>query len=251
LTESVPPGTGPALAVALADPDAAVRAAAAASLRELVEVLVAEPELRAPLAAAAGGPDPLVRSSAVDVLRALRLGDRPLFAAALADPVVDVRIQAVRALVSVDAAEELRRAAKDASREVRVAAAHALGTVGGATDLAALLHDEDVLVRAAALGALATTGCPPPYEAPVVAALGDAAWQVRAGAAQALAAARPDAAVAALRGALGDGHADVRKAAVLALRAHVGRADARGALAAVADDPDADVRAYARLASKG
>ncbi|MFG2289585.1 fumarate reductase/succinate dehydrogenase flavoprotein subunit [Streptomyces sp. NPDC048595] len=250
LTESVPPGTGPALAAALADPDAAVRAAAGASLRELVEVLVEEPGLRAPLAAAVRGPDPLVRSSAVEVLRALRLGDRPLFAAALADPDVDVRIQAVRALVSVDAADELRRAAKDASREVRVAAAHALGTVGGAADLAALVHDEDVLVRAAALGALATTGCPPPYEAPVVAALDEAAWQVRAGAAQALAAARPETAVTALRSALRDGHADVRKAAVLALRAHAGRADARDALAAVADDPDADVRAYARLASK-
>ncbi|WP_407289063.1 fumarate reductase/succinate dehydrogenase flavoprotein subunit [Streptomyces sp. BP-8] len=250
LTESVPPGTGPALAAALADTDAAVRAAAGASLRELVEVLVPEPGLRAPLAAAVRGPDPRVRSSAVEVLRALRLGDRPLFAAALADPDVDVRIQAVRALVSVDAADELRRAAKDASREVRVAAAHALGTIGGAADLAALVHDEDVLVRAAALGALATTGCPPPYESLVVAALDDPAWQVRAGAAQALAAARPESAVAALRSALRDGHADVRKAAVLALRAHAGRADARGALAAVADDPDADVRAYARLASK-
>ncbi|MGW2407364.1 hypothetical protein ACWCXK_22890 [Streptomyces sp. NPDC001739] len=43
----------------------------------------------------------------------------------------------------------------------------------------------------------------------------------------------------------------MRRAAVLALRAHAGRADARSALAAAADDPDADVRAYARPAAKG
>ncbi|MFE7540745.1 hypothetical protein [Streptomyces platensis] len=57
--------------------------------------------------------------------------------------------------------------------------------------------------------------------------------------------------MAALRSALSDGHADVRKAGVLALRAHSARADARQALATVADDPDADVRAYARIATKG
>ncbi|GAO10730.1 putative oxidoreductase [Streptomyces lydicamycinicus] len=251
LTETVPSGTGQALATALADPDPAVRAAAGASLRELIEVLPPEPGLRAPLAAAVHGPDAVVRSAAVEVLRALRLGDRALFVTALTDPAVEVRVQAVRALVSVDAADELRRAARDASREVRVAAAHGLGTVGSPGDLAVPLRDEDVLVRAAALAALATTGCPPPYDAAAVAALGDPAWQVRSGAATALTAAAPEPAVAALRSALSDGHADVRKAGVLALRAHASRADARQALATVADDPDADVRAYARLATKG
>ncbi|MFF3542862.1 fumarate reductase/succinate dehydrogenase flavoprotein subunit [Streptomyces platensis] len=251
LTETVPPGTGQALAAALADPDPAVRAAAGASLRELIEVLPPEPGLSAPLAAAVHGPDAVVRSAAVEVLHALRLGDRALFATALTDPAVEVRVQAVRALVSVDAADELRRAAGDASREVRVAAAHGLGTVGSPGDLAVPLRDGDVLVRAAALVALATTGCPPPYDAAAVAALGDPAWQVRSGAATALTAAAPEPAVAALRSALSDGHADVRKAAVLALRAHSARADARQALATAADDPDADVRAYARLATKG
>ncbi|WP_411138276.1 fumarate reductase/succinate dehydrogenase flavoprotein subunit [Streptomyces sp. C10] len=251
LTETVPPGTGQALATALADPDPAVRAAAGASLRELIEVLPPEPGLRAPLAAAVHGPDAVVRSAAVEVLRALRLGDRALFTTALTDPAVDVRLQAVRALVSVDAADALRRAVQDPSREVRVAAAHGLGTVGGPGDLAVPLRDEDLLVRAAALTALATTGCPPPYDTAAVAALGDPAWQVRSGAATALAAAGPEPAVTALRSALSDGHADVRKAAVLALRAHSGHAEARQALATVADDPDADVRAYARLATKG
>ncbi|MFG3114770.1 fumarate reductase/succinate dehydrogenase flavoprotein subunit [Streptomyces sp. NPDC048197] len=252
LTEGVPAGTGPALAAALADPDPAVRAAAGASLRELVEVLEPEPELGTPLAAAVhDGLDAAVRAAAVEVLRALRLGDRALFAGALDDPAVEVRIQAVRALVSLDAVADLRRAAGDGSREVRVAAAHGLGPAGGPDDLAALLADPDPLVRAAALAALATTGCPPPYDAAAVAALDDPAWQVRAGAARALAAAGAGVAVPALGSALADPEADVRRAAVLALRAHAGRADARSALAAAADDPDADVRAYARLAAKG
>ncbi|MFJ9417115.1 fumarate reductase/succinate dehydrogenase flavoprotein subunit [Streptomyces sp. NPDC101227] len=251
LTESVPPGTGRALAALLADADPAVRAAAGASLRELVEVLPPEDELREPLGAAAvRGADPLVRSSALNVLYVLGLGDRPLFATALADPAVDVRIQAVRALVSVDAADDLRRAATDPSREVRVAAAHGLGAVGTPEHLAAPLRDADLLVRAAALAALATTGCPPPYDALAVAALDDEAWQVRAGAARALTAAAHGPAVPALRLALADGHADVRKAAVLALGRHTAHPDARRALATVADDPDADVRAYARLASR-
>jgi HEAT repeat len=48
----------------------------------------------------------------------------------------------------------------------------------------------------------------------------------------------------ALAGALGDPHADVRKAAVQALRGHPGTDDV---LASAAHDTDADVRAYARL----
>ncbi|MEU9111439.1 fumarate reductase/succinate dehydrogenase flavoprotein subunit [Streptomyces sp. NPDC048483] len=252
LTESVPIGTGQALAALLADADPAVRAAAGASLRELVEVLPPAAELREPLVtAAAHGADPLVRAAALNVLYVLGLGDRPRYAAALADPAVDVRIQALRALVSVDAADDLRRAVTDPSREVRVAAAHGLGTVGAPEHLADLLRDEDLLVRAAALAALATTGCPPPYDAIALTALEDQAWQVRAGAARALTAAAPEPAVPALRSALTDGHADVRKAAVLALGGHTSSPDALRALATVAHDPDADVRAHARLAATG
>ncbi|MEU9432493.1 fumarate reductase/succinate dehydrogenase flavoprotein subunit [Streptomyces sp. NPDC048252] len=130
LTETVPSGTGPALAEALRDPSAQVRAAAAASLRELVETLPAEPALRDGLAAALAEPDPVVRAAALDVLRALRLGDAALFAGSLTDADIAVRIEAVRALVSVDAAEELARAATaDPSREVRVTIAKSLATV--------------------------------------------------------------------------------------------------------------------------
>ncbi|MFD7240877.1 fumarate reductase/succinate dehydrogenase flavoprotein subunit [Streptomyces massasporeus] len=264
LTETLPPGTGTALASALRDSAAEVRAAAAASLRELVETLPAEPDLRDGLAAALAEPDPVVRAAALDVLRALRLGDAALFADSLADSDIAVRIEAVRALVSVDAAGELAGAAlADPSREVRVAIAKGLATVGAerlagdapaAADPAAgaieaaltgLLDDPDALVRAAAYGALGTTGCPAPLTARAVAALSETAWQVRSGAATALSVADPDVAVPALAKALADANADVRKAAVLALTRHRGTEEARAALATATTDSDADVRAYA------
>ncbi|MFC8140257.1 fumarate reductase/succinate dehydrogenase flavoprotein subunit [Streptomyces paradoxus] len=285
LTETLPPGTGTALAAALRDSAAEVRGAAAASLRELVETLPAEPDLRDGLAAALAEPDPVVRAAALDVLRALRLGDAALFAVSLADSDIAVRIEAVRALVSVDAAGELARAAVgDPSREVRVAIAKGLATVGAerpadrapaaaeptavpeadpaaaeptavpeadpAADaieaaLTGLLDDPDALVRAAAYGALGTTGCPAPVTARAVAALSEPAWQVRAGAATALSVADPDVAVPALAKALADSNADVRKAAVLALTRHRTTEEARAALATATTDSDADVRAYA------
>ncbi|MFF3960077.1 fumarate reductase/succinate dehydrogenase flavoprotein subunit [Streptomyces griseorubiginosus] len=256
LTETLPPGTGPALAEALRDPASEVRAAAAASLRELVETLPPEPALRDGLAAALTEPDPVVRTAALDVLRALRLGDTELFTGALTDADIPVRIEAVRALVSVDAATELARAATaDPSREVRVTFAKALATVWAQRPLDAVLdaltrltEDADALVQGAAFGALGTTGCPPELAARAVTALSAAAWQVRSGAATALSAADPEVAVPALAKALADPNADVRKAAVLALTRHSATEDARAALATATTDPDADVRAYAARA---
>ncbi|MEU9253658.1 fumarate reductase/succinate dehydrogenase flavoprotein subunit [Streptomyces sp. NPDC048270] len=251
LGETGPAGAGPVLAACLADADRAVRAAAAAALRELLEVLPAEPELGARLRAALAVPDPAVRSAALEALRALRLGDAGLYAAALADAVPEVRIHAVRALVSVDAARALAAAAADPAREVRVAVAKGLASVHAPAPapLDPLLADSDPLVRGAALGALAATGCPGRYAETAVAALADPAWQVRAGAAAALSAAAPAAAVPALAGALADTNADVRKAAVLALLAHREADAARAALATAVADPDADVRAYAARAA--
>jgi succinate dehydrogenase/fumarate reductase flavoprotein subunit/HEAT repeat protein len=254
LTETVPAGTGPALATALADPDAGVRAAAAASLRELVETLPAEPALRDGLAAALFEADPVVRATALDVLRALRLGDVELFAESLSDSDITVRIAAVRALVSVDAAGELARAATaDPSREVRVTIAKALAAAGADSAvahgaLAELLDDSDALVRGAAYEALGTVGCPAALAARAEAALADPVWQVRAGAATALSATDPALAVPALAKAVADPNADVRKAAVLALTRHRAAEDARAALAAATTDSDADVRAYAARA---
>ncbi|MGV9248419.1 fumarate reductase/succinate dehydrogenase flavoprotein subunit [Streptomyces sp. NPDC003710] len=250
LTETLPPGTGPALATALCDPHGDVRAAAAASLRELVETLPPEPPLRHGLVEALSEPDPVVRAAVLDVLRALRLGDAEVFAGALTDSDTTVRIEAVRALVSVDAAEALGRAAADPSREVRVAVAKALGNLAGAASaggtLEELIEDPDVLVRAAALEALASAGCASASAARAVRALADTAWQVRAGAATALSAADAEVAVPALAETLGDANADVRKAAVLALARHApADEEARAALATAITDSDADVRAYA------
>lgn len=251
LGETVPPGAGPALAARLADAAPVVRAAAAAALRELVEVLPGGPELGAGLRAALAVPDPAVRSAALEALRALRLGDVQAYAASLADADPEVRIHAVRALVSVDAVPELAAAAADPAREVRVAVAKGLASVHAPAPgpLDPLLVDADPLVRGAALGALASVGCPGGYARTAVAALADAAWQVRAGAAAGLSAAAPETAVPALAKALADANADVRKAAVLALLAHRDAPQARAALATAVSDPDADVRAYAGRAA--
>ena len=78
LTEVVPEGAGPALAAALLDARTSVRAAAAAALRELVEVLPGDDELRAALLTALTAPDPVSRAAVLDVLRALKLGGEEL-----------------------------------------------------------------------------------------------------------------------------------------------------------------------------
>ncbi|WP_438318868.1 HEAT repeat domain-containing protein [Streptomyces sp. HUAS TT3] len=226
----------------------AVRAAAAASLRELVEVLEPAPELGVALRAVLGVADPVVRAAALEALRALRLGETGLYAGLLADPDQDVRIHAVRALVSVDAVAELARAAQDGAREVRVAVAKGLAAVRAPARRrwGRCWPTRTPLVRGAALAALATTGCPAPYAAAAVAALADPTWQVRAGAAAGLRAADPAVAVPALAAALGDPDVDVRKAAVLSLLPHGATTPAaREALATAITDPDADVRAYA------
>ncbi|MEU5951693.1 fumarate reductase/succinate dehydrogenase flavoprotein subunit [Streptomyces sp. NPDC047525] len=246
LTETVPTGTGPALAETLADTDPGVRGAAAASLRELVEVLPPEPDLSRGLLNALGHGDAVVRATALDVLRALRLGEAAAYAPALADPDIEVRIASVRALVSVGAVTTVARAAVDPAREVRVTVARGLDTPEA---LAPLLDDADVLVRAAAFTALASVGCPTPYDVRAVDALAAPSWQVRTGAAAALGAADPESAVPALPTALADPNADVRKAAVLALLRHASHEAARTALASAVLDPDADVRAYAARAA--
>jgi HEAT repeat protein len=138
----------------------------------------------------------------------------------------------------------------DPSREVRVAVAHGLGSAGepsAAPLLARLADDADDLVRAAALESFAGIGCPAPLDATAATALGDAAWEVRVGAARALAAATAAAAVGPLVKALDDANLDVRKAAVIALGRWAGTdADAAEALRRAGSDVDADVRAYAR-----
>jgi succinate dehydrogenase/fumarate reductase flavoprotein subunit/HEAT repeat protein len=252
LTEIVPAGAGQALAGATADENGAVRHAAAAGLLELAEVFSSgdRPLLDA-LRHGLDSPDPAVRAAILEVLTRLRAGDPGPFAAALADPDHRVRLRAVRGLVATGQGSLVARAAADGSREVRVAVAEGLASLSGSSvaiqAVERLAADADPLVQAAAFKAAGPLGCPPPLDALAAAAIGSAAaWEVRTGAAQALAGAGPDLAVPPLAAALSDPHADVRKAAVIALAGMGEHPAAAAALRAAAADPDADVRAYAR-----
>jgi succinate dehydrogenase/fumarate reductase flavoprotein subunit/HEAT repeat protein len=246
LTEHLPDDYGPALLAALDDGDAAVRAAAADGTRELVEVLP-DPAAAQPFLDSS---DPVVRAATVYLLSSRQVGGTAHFRRMIEDPDHRVRIEAVRALVSVDDADGVSAAWSDDNREVRIAVATALGTLGeGATAIRTLIADPDPLVRAAALSALGTGAFPDTDLAAIERALAESAWQVRQGAVRALAGVGTAVAVAPLTRALRDPHLDVRKAAVLSLtRWAPSDVAAREALNAALDDGDADVRAYARHA---
>ena len=246
LVEHLPDGYADALLDALGDGDAEVRRFAADSVRELVEVLPA-PEY---VAKQLNSEDPVVRGVAVYLLSARRAGERDRYRRALADADHRVRIEAVRALVSVDDSDGVGAAAGDDNREVRIAAANGLSTLRTGTNaVRRLVGDSDPLVRAAALAALGVLGCGDDDLAGVQRALTEPAWQVREGAARALAGAAPKVAVPTLSRALTDQHLDVRKAAVLTLtRWAASEQAARDALGLALEDGDADVRAYARHA---
>ncbi|MEU4619970.1 fumarate reductase/succinate dehydrogenase flavoprotein subunit [Actinoplanes sp. NPDC023801] len=252
LTEVAPPGAAGALVDALTDHDSSVRAAAAAGLRELADVLPADDSLAARLRTAYGSTDAGVREVVIELLRVIGLGTVEDFRAAAEDVEVAVRLQAVRGLVRRDDVTGLAAAALDPAREVRVAAAHGFGTVSdpaAASALHRLITDDDPLVRAAAWQAAAPIGCPGPLPSLAVAALAEPAWQVREGAAKALAAAPPEVAVPPLLTAAGDPNLDVRRAAIRALAGwpdHPGVATVLHT--AATEDPDADVRAWARRA---
>lgn len=245
LTEHIPDGYAPALLAALGDDDAAVRRTGADGIRELVEVLPEPEKTREHLDSA----DRVVRAAALYVLAARRAGDGAHYRRALADADHRVRIEAVRALVSVDDVQGVVDAAGDENREVRIAAAAGLATLRAGTDaVRGLVADTDPLVRAAGLAALGEIGCGQDDYAAVKQALRAPAWQVREGAARALAGAAADFAVPQLSEALSDAHLDVRKAAVLSLTRWAAEPDARDALGIALKDSDADVRAYARRA---
>jgi HEAT repeat protein len=246
LTEHTPDGYAAALMDALADSDAAVRRTAADGVRELVEVLPYPDAAREFLASA----DAVVRSVSVYLLAARRAGDAGAFRHAVGDVDHRVRIEAVRALVSVDDADGVAAAARDDNREVRIVAAGGLATLRAGRDtVRSLVADTDPLVRAAALAALGEIGCDEADLAAVQRAAQAPAWQVREGAARALSGATAELAVPLLSQALVDEHLDVRKAAVLSLsRWADSEAAARDVLSLALKDDDADVRAYARRA---
>ncbi|HEX3489857.1 MAG TPA: fumarate reductase/succinate dehydrogenase flavoprotein subunit [Streptosporangiaceae bacterium] len=249
LTEVAPPGVGPALARAARDPRGTVRHAAVTALQELAEVLPATPDLRDKLLEALTHEDAVVRAATLDVLRQLSLADIPAVKPALADPDHRVRLQAIRALVSLNEPALIATATTDPSREIRVATATALAALASpasAEPLAQLATDKDPLVRSAALKAAAAISCPEPLTTLALSALSDQAWQVREGAAEALSAASPDQAAPALIKASADPHANVRRAVVIALAQWPQHPEAASALKAAQSDSDADVRAYAR-----
>ncbi|WP_155768140.1 fumarate reductase/succinate dehydrogenase flavoprotein subunit [Mycobacterium asiaticum] len=251
VTEHTPDGYAPALFAALDDADVTVRRTAADGIRELVEVLPDAAEARPHL----DSPDAVVRAAAIYVLAARRAGSAPEYRRGLDDDIHHVRIEAVRALVSVDDVAGVVAAAADENREVRIAAAGGLAAMQPSARsrdaIGVLIDDPDPLVRAAALAAMSELGCDEIHFDAVKQALRATAWQVRVGAARALAGAASDLAVPQLADAVADTHLDVRKAAVLSLTRWAGESAARDALAIALKDNDADVRAYARRALDG
>ncbi len=241
----------PIFAAALADTDVDVRHAAIGLLTELLEVLVPGPEFDAALRKCVSAPEPAVRSAAIEALWRHRRVDAGELARWLVDPNAAVRRTVVGGLTSVDALDELAVAAADEDHDVRIGVAKGIAAVGdprGAVTLLALAADPQPLVRAAALSSLAGTGCDEHAAATATVAITDPAWQVRQAAAIALAAADPELAAAPLLSAVSDPNLDVRKAAVRALAERIAeRRDITSALQAALDDPDADVRAFARI----
>ncbi len=235
----------PVIAAALTDPADTVRRTAIDLLRELREVLAPSGKFAAALRAALRHPDEVVRAAAVGALWRHRLCTVEDLTALQFDAGESVRREVVLGLVSMDALTALDAAAKDSAAAIRMEVARGLAVVsdpGGVPTLIALAQDSEVGVRAAAFSAMAHTGCAGEATILARAALTDPAWQVRQGAATALAAADPAEAINPLITATGDANLDVRKAAVRALAAWVpGHPEVRAALETARSD--ADVRA--------
>jgi HEAT repeat protein len=236
---------------AMLDADSSVRDAAIKFLRELVEVVVPGSEFNATLREAMASSDPAVRAAALEALWRHQLCSAAELLIFYGDDVEVVRVTAVLGFVSVDALDALDTASMDPATSVRLAAARGFGSVGdprGASSLLKLSTDADDQVRAAALDSLAVVGCIGKSVDVAIAALSDESWRVRQGSANALGAADRAVAAPALINAARDENLDVRKAAIRSLAPWgIDRPEIEAALRTALDDPDADVRAYARM----
>ncbi|MDX6739095.1 HEAT repeat domain-containing protein [Actinocorallia sp. A-T 12471] len=248
LGETALGGAGDALAWALADEDAEVRAAAALALATL-RPPVGEDGIDALRLAAAGGKDPLVRGTAKAHLTLLADAHRALYAQGLADDEPQIRAQAVLALTSLRAADAVREAADDPARDVRVAVADGLARLDSADGLDQLLDDHDPVVRLAALDAAAALGLPDALVPPALRALRHSSWQVRKRAARVLAGAPAAEAASPLSAALRDPVVDVRREAVQSLEQWASHdPNVLAALTEALTDPDPGVRTQVRWA---
>jgi HEAT repeat protein len=250
VAESIPRGTGDALAWVLADENPAVRQAAADALLALDEVFISDDGIDALLLASVKGVDEHVRTAADRVLAALIEGTSGTYAAALADGEPHLRVQAVIGLVALRAVTAVGEAADDPDRDVRVAVADGLGRLeGGESELGRLLTDHDPVVLIAALDAAVALRLPAALVGSVVLALSHPGWQVRKHAATALAAARPAEAIGPLVKALADPTVDVRRAAVQSLEQWAAHSsEVLAALIEALADPDPGVRTQVRWA---
>lgn len=245
-------GAALALSPRLVDDDPVVRASAVGALFELRELTESGPELAAELQPATVHNDADVRAAALRILRDQRLGTVEQFVTATKDQHPAVRVEAVKGLGSLDQPALAGKSASDKEPFVRLAVAKTLGRLrdaGGQRELADLAADEDIHVRAAALEALAGAVWRGDLTAIVDEALKNPNWEVRRGALLGLAGASAEVATPRLRAGLEDENADVRKAAVQTATPWLGEtAELASAVKNVVDDPDADVRGYARIA---
>ncbi len=271
----------PAAIAGLGDTNQQVRAAAMKLVGELGEAEVAE--LIRPKT---GDPEPVVRAAAARALGQVRAQDaQPELARLLHDPVPDVRAAAAEGVADGRgswATPELLRLLGDSDSAVRMAAAAALGRVADRSSLPPLLRAfqtggpelRRVLARTVALiepealpelidvllesrdteARLAIVDVLTQVRAPHTADLLQLVWQdgepeVRAAAATALGTLGSEQAIALLGGGLDDPDGTVRTACVNALIRHMPGQYGPKFLSLLSEDPAAEVRERAALAT--
>ncbi len=131
ILEVHPEAAAEAILVGLEDPDPAVREATLAAAEELRQFLRKEAALaKAMMKLAIDDTEPAMRAKAVRVCRLQQWETASWFSQRLQDSAEAVKKEAVAGLVSLDAGEELREAARDSSPRVRRAVAERIARLG-------------------------------------------------------------------------------------------------------------------------